>query len=56
MEAKRAACLSEDRGSCVFLDEVSSVKYARLAKDKRPMYLEKQLFNSGVVVIQERRM
>lgn len=35
MEAKRAVCLSEDRGSCVFLYEVSSLKYILLAKDKR---------------------
>lgn len=41
MEAKRAVWLSEDRGSCVFLDEVSSVKCALLAKGKRLMYLEK---------------
>lgn len=35
MKAKRAIGLSEDRSSCVFLYDVSNVKYTLLAKGER---------------------
>lgn len=56
MEAERAVCLSEDRGSCVFLYEVSSVKYALPAKEARERQFGKEPFNNGLMVIQKWRM